>query len=157
MKKKVIISILIFIFLFTTTAFAQNLSLKAEIDKTSVTTDETLTYKLTITSTEKQLPQPALPKFEGFSVLSSTQTSNISISTGKLNTSLVYVFVLVPIDIGKFKIEASEIKIKGKVYSSEEFEIEVTQGKIKPKTKPKLEPPLPKEYQPESEAPRISL
>lgn len=155
MKGNTVILTIFFVSLCIISVFAQNLSLKAEVDKTTITTDETLTYKLTITSLKKQIPHPELPKFTGFSVLSSAQTSNISVGAGKLSTSLVYVYILTPNDTGKFKIESSHIKIKDRVYSSEEFEIEVTPGKIKPKTK--SEPPLPEEYQPESEVPQITL
>lgn len=140
----------IFIFLFTATALAET-SLKAEVDKASITTDEAITYKLTIDSTDKNIPQPQLPKFAGFQVISQAQSSNISWLKNGIKTILVYNFILAPVDIGKFKIEPSSLKIKNKTYASDGFEIEVTQGKRKPK------PPLPEEPQPESEEPQVTL
>ncbi len=143
------------VFIFTKTAFAET-SLKAEVDKASITTDETISYKLVITSSEKQLPQPQLPKFDGFSVISSSQASQLSIAAGNIKTSFVYTFILLPKSAGKFKIEPSQIKIKGQAYTSAAFEIEVMPGKEKPKA-PQEEIPSPEKAQPKSKEPQITL
>jgi hypothetical protein len=156
MKNRFVL-LVIFIFLFTAIAFADT-SVKAEVDKLSLTTDEGLTYKLVITSSAKKIPQPKLPKFEGFIALSNAQTSQISISSGTQKTLVVYVFILAPVEIGKLKIEPSQIEIKGKSYSSDAFDIEVKPGKVKPlDNKPKTIPSLPKESQPETEKQQLTL
>lgn len=153
---KVIGIIVFFIFLFISMAFAE-ISIKAKVDKTSITTDETLTYKLIITSTEKQVPQPEVPKFEGFNVVSQAQSSTFSYLKTGPKTILVFAFVLTPTDIGKFKIEPGSIALKGKTYATDTFEIEVTQGKTKPQVPLGLESPLPKRTQPQTEQPQITL
>lgn len=146
----------IFIFLPISMASAET-SIKAQVNKTSITTDETLTYKITVTSSEKLLPLPQLPKFEGFEVVSQAQSSQISFSRKENKVIITYDFILVPTTIGKFKIEPSIIKIKNKTYSTDAFEIEVTQGKTKPQTKPEERPFQPEELQPETEEPQITL
>jgi len=169
--KKIIILSVIFTSLFIATSFAQT-SIKAEVDKTIVTTDDTITYKLIITSSEKNIPTPQLPKFTGFRVISSAQSSTVSFTKGNIKTIFVYAFILAPTDIGKFKIEPSEIKIKNETFSTASFEIEVNpvrntkplnkenkisngvkQGKAKPKAEPEQEPSIPEETQPETEKP----
>ncbi len=155
--KKIIILSVIFTSLFIATAFAQA-SIKAEVDKTIVTTDDTITYKLIITSSEKNIPTPQLPKFTGFRVISSAQSSTVSLTKGNIKTIFVYAFILVPTDIGKFKIEPSEIKIKNETFSSVSFEIEVKQGKANPKAEFEQELSIPEETQPEIEKlPQITL
>lgn len=129
-------------------------SIKAEVDKTKINTDEVLTYKLIITSDEKNILNPQFPKFDGFGVLSTAQTSQVSFTKGIQKIGFIYVFILVPTNIGKFKIEPSTIKIKNKTYPTETFEIEVTPGKTKPKPE---EPVIPEETLPETELPQISL
>lgn len=156
MKIKSIISIVLFVFFFTISAFAQT-SIKAEVDKTRISTDELLTYKLIITSSEKQLPPAQIPRFEGFSVVSQAESSTVSFVKSTIKNILVYAFILVPKDTGKFKIEPSIIKIKDKTYSSDTLEIEVIQGKAKPKAKPEQKPSQPEETQPESEEPQVTL
>lgn len=132
-------------------------SIKSEVDKKSITTDENVIYKLTITSTDKNIPQPQLPKFTGFVVISQVQSSNISLVKGGIKTILVYAFVLTPIVIGKFKIEPSFIKVKNKTCSTDTFEIEVTQGKRKPNPPQKEGLPLPEKPPSESEEPQVTL
>lgn len=154
--KKIITLSLIFIALFIAVAFAQT-SIKAEVDKTSLAKDEVLTYKLIITSLENNIPTPQLPKFTGFKVISSAQSSSLTLTKGNVKTIVVYVFVLIPTDVGKLKIEPSSIKIKNETFSTEPFEIEAKQGK--PKTEAEQKPPLPEGTQPEEpeEPPQVTL
>jgi len=155
--EKVIILLVIFMSLFIAEAFAQT-SIKAEVDKTIVTTDDIITYKLIITSSEKNIPKPQLPKFTGFKIISSAQSSTVSFIKGNVKTIVVYAFVLIPTDKGTFKIEPSSIKIKNETFSTGSFEIEVQQGKPKPKGEPEQKPPQPEETQPETEEqPQITL
>ena len=160
MKKLIILSV-IFTSLFIAEAFAQT-SIKAEVDKTIVTTDDAITYKLIITSSEKNIPKPQLPKFTGFKIISSAQSSTVSFTPPlragagcNVKTIVVYAFVLVPTDKGTLKIEPSSIKIKNETYSTATLEIEVEQGKLKPKpkTEPGQRPSIPEETQPETEQP----
>jgi hypothetical protein len=154
--KKIIIYTVFFIFSFVISAFAET-SLKAEVDKTNLTTDDALTYKLSISSSEKNIPLPEPPKFEGFEITSQIQSSSMSLAVGGIETKLSYVFILVPLDTGKFKIEPSVVNIKDKSYASESFEIEVKPGKSSPKLKEK--PSSPKNIPPQlnSEQPQINL
>ena len=154
--KKIIVYTLFFIFSFVSIALAQT-SIKAEVDKTTLTSDETLTYKITISSSEKNIPAPDLPKLENFEIVSQLQSSSMSVAGGGIETKLSYVFILAPLEAGKFKIEPSVIDIKGKTYTSESFDIEVKPGKSPPKLKEK--PSLPKNIPPQlnSEQPQINL
>jgi len=124
-------------------------SIKAEIDKATLASDETLTYKIIITSPEKKLPKPQLPTFAGFNILSQAQSTTMSFSKDNLKNILVYVFILAPTDIGRFKIESASLKIKDQAYATEGFEIEVIPGKQAPS--------LPGKSQPESEQPQFTL
>lgn len=157
MKKTKAIITLFFVFLFLSTAFAE-ISLKAEVDKTNLAIGETLNYKITINYMGKGKAEPKIPKFDGFRVISSAQSSNMSFVKNNIQRNLVYIFILTPLDIGNFKIEPSVIKIGNKTYSTDTFEIEVTQGKTKTKAKPEQEPYRPEEIQPETEeSPKITL
>ena len=146
MKNKAIIPVIFFIFFCVNTASAETM-IKAEVDKTSITTDETITYKLSITSTEEKVSAPELPKLEGFRVLSQIKSSSFSLFSKDIKTSLIYTYILAPVEIGMLKIEPSKIKIRGQELLSNSFEIEVKQGMIKPE--PEERPSLPEEMQQE--------
>lgn len=155
MRKPAVVGIVFAsLFLFAVGVSAET-KILAEVDKSSLNTDETLTYKLIITSSEKKLPAPKLPGFEGFNVISQAQSSTLSFLKSNIKTILVYSFILAPTDTGKLTIEPASIKIEGKTYSADTLEIEVRQGKTEPK--PKQKPPLPKRTQPEPEQPQITL
>jgi len=151
MQPKFILAAILFISLTTTIASAE-VTIKAEVDKASITTDDNITYKLTITSSEKNIPEPQLPEFKGFYLVTQAQSSTVSLDKSNIKTILVYTYILVPKDVGKFKIEPSTIKIQGNAYSSETFEIEVKLGRTKPQALPEQKP-----SQTESEEPQFTL
>lgn len=155
MKEKLVIA-LFSILLCAASAFGE-VTIKAEVDKAKITSDEAITYKLTITSFEKNVPSPQLPEFKGFEIVSQSESSSASFTKSELKVVIVYAFVLVPADTGKLIIEPSSIKINDVTYASDSFEIEVSPGKIKPTPKPKKEPSLPEELLPETGQPQITL
>ena len=130
MRYKLILAV-ISTFIFTSACLADT-SLKAEVDKTKLSADDTLTYKLTITSDEKSLNRPQMPKFTGFNVVSQAESSSLIFEKPATRTHLVYVYILAPAGTGKLKIDPSQINLNGKNYQTESFEIEVTQGTSKP-------------------------
>jgi len=138
----------VFTFLFIVPALAQ-LSIKAEVDKTTLTSGSVLTYKLTITSLEESVAQPQLPNFSGFNVVSSAQSSTVSLAAGNAKTIIVYAFVLAPVTTGKIKIEPSSIKANKETLSTQAFEIEVKKGKAMPKANQEQKPSIPEEAKPE--------
>lgn len=160
MKKIAVIAILIFIFALTI-AYSVEVPIKAAVDKTKITVDEVITYKIIIESFEKSTPVPQLPEVEGFYVLSRSQSSRTSFSGGGIKAILGYTFILAPTDTGKFTIGPASIKIKNKTYSTDSFQIEVTQGKSKPEKEHKSKPYKPKKRRPridqEEKKPQITL
>jgi hypothetical protein len=157
MKRSFILSAIL-ICLFTNTAFAQT-SIKAEIDKTSLTTDEVLTYKLIISSLEKEIPAPELPKFSGFKVVSSAQSSSVTLIGGSMKSIVVYAFVLMPREEGKFKFEPASIKINKEIFSTGAFELEVKKGNAKPSAAPESKPVIPEKSpsQETDENPQVTI
>lgn len=156
MKTGVILLFCFFSLCFASGVLAET-SIKAEVDKLSLTTDDTLTYKLIVISAGKNIPLPVIPKFEGFNVLSQAQSTSISFAKGKAETQLVYVFILLAHSEGKLKIEPGSIKIGKETYSSGQFEIEVKQGKAKPRIPEQQATPEDKESFPESKEPQVTL
>ena len=138
MKKKLFL-LIVFFGLLVCTSFAET-SFKAEVDKTSLTTDQVLTYKVSITSTEKLLPLPKFPELADFQILSQVQSSNLSFAEGGPKASLTYVLMLSPKNTGKLKIGPATLKINDQVISTQGFEIEVSQGKAKPSLPESTEP-----------------
>lgn len=133
-------------------------AIKAEVDRHSIALDENVSYKLTIISDEKQIPEPQLPAFSGFDILSRVQSQELSIASGKSEITIAYIYILLPKKEGRLKIEPAKIKISNKLYSSETLEIEVKPGKRSLQVVP-AEPKnnSPENDLPESQEPQITL
>lgn len=132
-------------------------SINAKVDKAKLTTDDTLTYKVAVVSGDSPVSALEVPQFEGFEVLSQSQSSNISFSGGPLKVSLVYMFILAPVRTGELQIPPTSIKIKNKTFSSNSIKVEVLPGK-RPLPEPEESPEgEPKSNLPESKEPKITL
>ncbi|MCK9604711.1 MAG: BatD family protein [Candidatus Omnitrophica bacterium] len=130
MKRAAGLLTVLFLLLPALDTFAET-GIKAEVDKASMTTDDHLTYKIIITSSEQNTLYPQLPAFKDFNVFSQAQSSSLTFDKQGIKNTSVFIYVLLPKNTGKLKIEPSQVKIKDKSYSTEAFEIEVAQGKAK--------------------------
>jgi hypothetical protein len=103
--------------------------IEAEVDKISVSLREAFTYKITITSSKRNLPKPILPKLDDFFVISSSQSSQISFGSEEKKSTIGYSFILSAKNKGKFIIGKAELKIGKKSYFTDSFEIEVLESR----------------------------
>ena len=156
MKTKLCLLLAVLILFCPVLALAQT-QIKAEVDKVKLSTDEALVYKVVVTSSETRLPPVQPPKFLGFRIVSQANSSTMSFTKGQIKTILVYAFILSPVQTGKIKIDPSNIKMGDKLYTTQSFEIEVSQGKQSPlpPQEKKLLPPG--SIPPGSEEPQVTL
>ncbi len=132
--------------------------LKAEADKTSISTDEVVTYTVSITSTDRSVPVPSLPAFDDFSVLSSVRSSSSTFQKGALKISVVYSFVLAPRKTGTLTIKPVTLAIGKEECVSDTLKIEVKEGSRVPVSpKSRSDPSLPETDLPESDEPQYIL
>lgn len=150
---KRVIVVLIIVFGLAAAAFAET-SMKAEVDKTILTTDNILNYKLTVTSSDKQIPLPQLPDFKGFRIITQAQSSSVNFTNGRAKTVFSFIFILLPVEAGDSVIGAASIKVGGDTYSTDTFKIKVSQGKPLPQAAPDAQP-APR--MPASDLPQYSL
>jgi hypothetical protein len=120
--------LIFFIFLFIGAACAES-TIKAEVDKKRITADEEIVYKITVVSGEKNSPEVKLPRFDGFNVISSAESSTVSFLNKGLTTHFLFVFILEPRTTGTLKILPATLKTAAGSLATEAFEIEVTPGK----------------------------
>lgn len=157
MKKELILSFIVFAFFISRDLFAADF-IRAEVDKTAISTDQAIAYKITVNSSERQVPPLQLPKFEGFRVLSTARSSTFSLSAGQLKSTLIYTYILSPQQTGKLKIAPAQIKIKDKIYTTDSFEIEVAAGLLPLPSKPvKKRQELPQRPLPENKESEVTL
>lgn len=106
---------------------AQDLTLKASTNMTTVGVTDNFTYELEISGSYKSLPDPTIPDFAGFEVLSGPNVStSFQIINFDMNASKTYSFILSPSKTGKFIIPSATVEFKGKKYQSNSITITAT-------------------------------
>ena len=137
--KKVLIpiSIIALFILYITPGFAQGQSpISATVDRTSLTTDDTLTLTVTINANIANPPQPSLPGLAGFNIIGSSTSSQISIVNGAMSSRLNYNYSLQPYEAGTLVIEPVGVTIDGQAYTTAPINVQVTQGTGAPSPAP---------------------
>jgi hypothetical protein len=109
------------------TAQAQS-PIYAEVDRASLTTDDTLTLKVTIASSLMNTPRPSLPNLQGFDLLGSSTASQISLINGEVSSQVVYSYRLMPREAGDLVIDPITVTINGQSYSTGPIPVRVIQG-----------------------------
>jgi hypothetical protein len=103
--------------------------IRAEVDRTELSTDETLTLTVTLdTSSILNAPALLLPDLQGFHVVGSSTSTQISIINGEIQTQAVYVYRLQPYQTGDLTVEPISVTLGGQAYSTQPMTVHVTQG-----------------------------
>ena len=106
---------------------AQDLQLRASIDRNPVAVNESFVYKLEISGTASNLPDVELPDLSNFTVLSGpSQSSSFNMVNGAVSTSRAYSLQLLPKDTGRFTIPAVSVTHKGNTFQSNAITLTVT-------------------------------
>jgi hypothetical protein len=113
-----------------TPAFAQGGSnpLSVTVDRNSLTTDETLTLKIDVTTDGRQHVQPIVPALDGFNVVGQSSSTQSTIVNGVGSYRVVYDIRLQPSRAGSLTIPAISVDLDGTIIRSEPIAVEVEQG-----------------------------
>ncbi|MFP4396359.1 MAG: BatD family protein, partial [Anaerolineales bacterium] len=118
-----------------------DITFTASVDKTQLSTDQTLTLKLTLQGAFRNADKPQFPTLDGFAVIGSSQSSQFSMVNGETTAKVVYTYRLQPTKSGALTIPAIQIEVKGQSYESNPVAIEVTPGDAPPAQAPTSQPP----------------
>ena len=129
--KRIAIPIALIVLLLTalTPALAQSPELvTAQVDRNALTTAETLTLSITVNANAANSAAPKLPQLDGFQIVGSSSSSQISIINGSISSQAVYSYRLRPTRAGELTIPALGMTINGQTYNTQPITIQVTQG-----------------------------
>lgn len=118
-----------------------DITFTASVDKTQISTDQTLTLELTLEGAFRNADKPQFPTLDGFAVTGSSQSSQVSMVNGETTAKVVYTYRLQPTKSGALTIPAIQIEVKGQTYESNPVAIEVTPGDAPPAQAPTSRPP----------------
>jgi hypothetical protein len=103
-------------------------SLTIEVDRTELSTDDTLLLTLTLQTPDGSSPRLTLPAIRGFRVADSTMSSQLSSINGAMSSNTTYVYRLQPTSAGTFRIPKLTLDWNGQLLSTDGIDITVTQG-----------------------------
>ena len=108
-------------------ALAQEPLVSAEVDRTELTTDDTLTLTLTIRGSRAG-SGPALTGLRGFAILGTSISMSRRTIQGETTSEEVHVFTLQPSEAGTLTIDPISVTVGGRSHSTEPITVTVTQG-----------------------------
>lgn len=109
--------------------------LTAQVDADTVTTDDTVTLTLTLTTPDGNTPRLNLPPLDGFDIVGSQTASQYSIVNGQTSAGMSYAFRLQPTRTGDLEIPALHLAMGGQTLSTEPLTVHVTRGNGTPSKK----------------------
>jgi hypothetical protein len=123
-------------------AEAQSL-LTASVDRTAITTDDTITLSVVVNSQDVGASQPQLPALDGFNVVGTNTSTQINMINGAVSASVAYDYRLQPTRVGDLVIGEIVAAIDGATYATAPIAVHVTQGTGRPSSGAASAPALP--------------
>ena len=119
-------------------AFADQLSVQAQVDRSELKVGETLTFAVTIGGPIREPPKLELTSLEGFQVVSTGQSQQIQMHGNEINQALPLTYVLAPTGAGTYTLGPVKVEYQGRTYETQPIQIKVVGGPP-PRRLPKLE------------------
>jgi hypothetical protein len=119
---------IIALFVLALPSFAQGSPITAVIDRSELSTDESLVLTVTVQGLGSSVSEPEIPYLDGLNIVGSGRSSQISIANGNTSSSTLYQYRLQPARPGDVVIPPISVIIDGQTYSTEPIAVRVTQG-----------------------------
>ena len=126
------------LWLLAGSVWAQNEPLVVTVDRTEVTTDDTVTLTITL-SGGGGLDAPELPDLPAFALVGRSQSTQMSIVNGVVSTGATYTYRLQPVQTGTVEIGGITAVIDGQSYTADPITITITAG-VRPTLPPGVDP-----------------
>lgn len=117
-------------------AFAQDLTVAANVDKTTVAVGEPFTVTITVSGDLEGVEVPPATFPEGFAVAARSQSTNFSMRSGAIERSMGMTFVLAAQQAGAFEIGPFTIRKGKQELHTEPIAVTVTPSALQPKRRP---------------------
>lgn len=119
------LTIFLLTLIIVTTAYAEDISISADVDRREIALDEQLTLTITVSGNISNIPQPTIPDLKGFTAYSSGRSQNISIINGQVSSAVTFTYILVPNNTGDYALGPFSINYKSQTYSTASIDIKV--------------------------------
>lgn len=100
----------------------------AEVDRNALTTDEFVTLSVSINTGNGPASEPALPSMDGFDIVGTSTSTQMSIINGAMSSEKVFHYTLRPRIAGELIIGPISITQNGQTHTTNPIKVNVTQG-----------------------------
>ncbi len=104
--------------------------IQASVDRTSLAVGETMQLTVAVNVAEMNPPAPELPVLNGFDVVGTSTSSQISLANGQMSAQVSYIYQLRATQAGEWTIDAINLTVNGQTYQTQPIIIQVTEGAI---------------------------
>ena len=102
--------------------------IQAEVDRTNLSTDESLVLTITINAANGRPSQPVLPPMAGLQIVGQSSGTSIKVINGDMTSQMTYQYRLQPTQAGDFVIDSISTSVNGQTFSTQPIMIAVSQG-----------------------------
>jgi len=102
--------------------------IQAEVDRTNLSTDESLVLTITVNAASGTPSQPVLPPMAGLQIVGQSSGSSVQIVNGDMTSQMTYQYRLQPTQAGDFVIDSISTTVNGQAFSTQPIVISVSQG-----------------------------
>lgn len=111
--------------LFIARAQADEPQLVASLDKQTAQVNEEVHLQIQVSGATRGIQAPILPPLEGFEISYSGRASHFTYVNGRSESRTEFRYVLIPRMVGRFVIQPIEVNLDGKIYRTEQLEINI--------------------------------
>jgi tetratricopeptide (TPR) repeat protein len=120
--------VLLFLVLAAGVVRAQDIALRAQVDRNSITLDEQIQLDVTVEGRFRSIEEPQRPPLDDFDVYSRGRSQSVQIVNGEFSAANTFTYVLVPKREGTFTIGAFVLQTGGKQLKTEPITVTVGGG-----------------------------
>ncbi len=102
--------------------------IQAEVDRTNLSTDESLVLTISINAANGRPSQPVLPPMAGLQIVGQSSGTSIKVINGDMTSQMTYQYRLQPTQAGDFVIDSISTTVNGQTFSTQPIMIAVSQG-----------------------------
>lgn len=100
----------------------------ASVNQQKITSDQIVSLRLLLSGAGTRTGQPQIPPLDDFIIVSTSQSTQLTIVNGKASSQVTYNYQLQPAKVGTLIIPSISIEVEDQVYQTEPINIEVTQA-----------------------------
>ena len=104
---------------------AEEVSVSARVDKSEVRQGETLIFEILLSGLGQETPKIRMSSLEGFKAVSTGQSQQVQIQSGKMNQTMTITYALLALEPGERTLGPVQVEVQGKKLETRPVKVKV--------------------------------